>query len=77
MNGEELFQYYISKRNYSGSAEDEYAQRLMTISSNIFKEIYPLLEHAEVIGKKLVIKPLDHGYPLLNGELSKEDIGFE
>ncbi len=74
MTGQELFELYISKRDYSGSEEDRYVETLRTIWSNIFYKLYPLLEDAEAQGKKLDIKTVDHGHPLLNDELNEDDI---
>lgn len=47
MSGKELFLKYTSKRDYSGSQADEYAQLLFSISFHIKDSIYELLEKAE------------------------------
>jgi hypothetical protein len=60
MKGKDLFQQYTSKRDYSGSKADEYAQLLFTIFFHIQDAIYPLLEKAETAGKKLSIKESYH-----------------
>lgn len=74
MKGKDLFQQYTSKRDYSGSKADEYAQLLFTIFTHIHEAIYPLLEKAETDNKKLSLKE-----PSLDGlitfdEYSTEDI---
>ncbi|MDP3561718.1 MAG: hypothetical protein Q8R83_06045 [Legionellaceae bacterium] len=56
MSGQELLRDITSKRDYSGSDEDRYAQLLMTIWSNIKEGIYPILEKADKEGKKLNLK---------------------
>ena len=56
MNGNELYKNYTSKRDFSGSVADEYAQLLETIIGQIDDSIFKLLEKAEKLGKKLSIK---------------------
>ena len=55
MTAEQLFDNYTSKRDYSGSLEDEYAQLLWTIRFAVGDAILPLLEKAEINNKKLSI----------------------
>jgi hypothetical protein len=55
MTGEQLFTVK-TKRDYSGSEIDNYAQTLMTIYSNIGGLIFPLLLQAEKENKKLDVK---------------------
>jgi hypothetical protein len=55
MTGQELYTRYTSRRDYSGSDADQYAQLLSTIFRNILDGIYPLLEKAEAEGKKLTL----------------------
>ncbi|HXH99223.1 MAG TPA: hypothetical protein VNI52_03065 [Sphingobacteriaceae bacterium] len=74
MTGKKLFEHYTSKRDYSGSDVDRYADLLMTIWSNIFDKTYALLEKAEVEGKKLSIKPLPESKMILQDELTVNDI---
>lgn len=56
MTGIELYKKYTAKRDFSGSASDEYAQLLQTIILQIDDAIFKLLEKAESLGKKLSIK---------------------
>lgn len=66
--GEQLFGK-MSKRDYSHSPEDDYAQLLWTIYYHIGKQIYPLLEGAEKEGKKLdVYNDVD--------EITQQDVRF-
>ena len=55
MNGKELYEQFISKRDYSGSHEDEYAQLLDTLFFYVGDDLFPLLEKAESEGKSLSI----------------------
>lgn len=73
MTGKELFKKY-TVRDYSGSDSDVYGQTLMTIWSNIFDDIYPLLEEAESQEKKLDITVEPANY--LRDELLVKDIIF-
>ena len=59
MDGMKLFNHYTSKRDYSGSKADEYAQLLETIRFHIGNDIFPLLEKAETENKKISIKDSD------------------
>jgi hypothetical protein len=72
MNGEELYNQYTSKRDYSGSKADEYAQLLETIRFHIGKAVYSLLETAEADNKQLNLK--DEG--VLVDEYSIDDVIF-
>ena len=58
MTGKELFAYHSSKRNYSGNPHDEYAQWLETLYFHLCDKLYPLLEEAEKLGKKIGIKEM-------------------
>lgn len=73
MKGKDLFQQYTSKRDYSGSKADEYAQLLLTIFTHIHEAIYPLLEKAEADNKKLSLKEPSLGLITFD-EYSTEDI---
>ncbi|NJB83632.1 hypothetical protein [Wenyingzhuangia aestuarii] len=55
MNGQNLY-LKLSKRDYSGSSQDEYAQLLGTLFNHVHSEIFNLLEKAEKLGKKLAVK---------------------
>lgn len=75
MTGEELYQYYTKKRDYTGSLDDVYAQELLTLFFNLFEEIFPLLEKAEEINKRLYIKePFDDERP--SDGYTIADVGF-
>lgn len=53
MDGKELYSDYVSKRDYSGSLADEYAQLLMTLYSHLGNSLFSILEEAESKDKKL------------------------
>lgn len=60
MKGETLY-IELSKRDYSGSDQDQYAQLLQSIHSSAFlnnelEEFYQLLEKAEEENKKISVK---------------------
>lgn len=74
MNGRELFEYYTSKREYSGSDDDKYAQTLMTIFYHLSDNIFGLIEQAHKSGRKLEIKVREQDHPLMNDELTIDDI---
>lgn len=76
MTGKELFIKYTSKRDYTGSKADEYAQLLQTIFSHINEGIYPLIEKAESEGKKLEVLDLTENGTILRDEIYPEDIIF-
>ena len=63
MTGESLFNK-LSKRDYSGSDSDEYAQLLLTIHSQLSAsgeeaDFFSLLEKAESEGKKITVTELE------------------
>jgi len=60
MNGLQLFENHITKRDFSGSEADEYAQLLQTIHLHLGDDVFPLLEKAETEGKKLELKQDDN-----------------
>jgi hypothetical protein len=76
MNGKELFDRYTSKRDYTGSKPDEYAQLLQTIMFHIGIEIFDLLEKAESKGKKLEVLDLTENGKILRDEIQITDIVF-
>lgn len=55
MNGQNLY-LKLSKRDYSGSSQDEYAQLLGTLFNHVHSGVFDLLERAEKLNKKLAIK---------------------
>lgn len=60
MTGEEIYEMYQSKRDYSGSEEDQYAQFLNTMWGNAavtgeIKIFYSLVEKAHEAKKKLAV----------------------
>jgi hypothetical protein len=76
MTGKELFVKYTSKRDYTGSKADEYAQLLQTILFHIGNELFDLLEKAEKQAKKLQVLDLtEHGL-ILRDEIQITDIVF-
>lgn len=56
MLGKTLFNKYASKRDFSGSAQDEYAQLLETLQLALPNDIYSLLEKADKQNKSLSVK---------------------
>jgi hypothetical protein len=72
MDGQQLYDKYTA-RDFSGSIDDQYAQDLQTIFSNIKGEIFPLLETAEKENKRLCINMPDDG---LWDEFSVDAVGF-
>ena len=75
MTGIELYEKYTSKRDFSGSVQDEYAQLLHTIRLQIDKAIFKLLEKAESLGKKLSVKEDSSDLPF-GSEITTESIIF-
>lgn len=65
MSPKEILDNYLDNRDFSGSAEDSYAQDLMTMfvhlsANNEKEEFFELLEMAHNAGKKLsVVYPED------------------
>jgi hypothetical protein len=76
MTGKELFIQYTSKRDYTGSKTDEYAQLLETIMFHIGNEIFDLLEKAEKEEKKLKVLDLTENGMILRDEIQIKDIVF-
>jgi hypothetical protein len=74
MTGKEIFDRYTSKRDYTGSKPDEYAQLLQTIMFHIGIEIFDLLEKAESEGKKLEVLDLTEKGTILRDEIQVKDI---
>lgn len=70
MNGMELYNQYTSKRDYSGSKADQYAQLLETIRFHIGEAIFELLMTAEKEKKQLTLKDYDR----LVDEYSIDDV---
>lgn len=73
MNGKDLYFKY-SERDFSGSVDDIYAQLLSTIFAHIGKDLFPLLEKAELDNKRLSLK--EHDESLLIDEYTESDIIF-
>ncbi|MFV0289665.1 MAG: hypothetical protein ACK5IJ_02025 [Mangrovibacterium sp.] len=67
MTGKEIYNSLIEKRDFSGSKSDEYAQLLETLYFSINEELFPMLEKAEKLNKKLSI----------SNSLEKEGISVE
>jgi hypothetical protein len=59
LSGLDLFKLK-SKRDYTNSEDDNYAQLLRTLFSHLKADLFPLLERAEQEGKKLtLVEPSD------------------
>ncbi len=76
MTGNELFHEYTSKRDYTGSEADEYAQLLETIWFHIRNKIFDLLELAEKEGKRLKVLDLTENGKIYRDEIYTTDIIF-
>jgi hypothetical protein len=74
MKGKELLDYYTNKRDFTGSNDDNYAQELMTIYSNIGEQIFHLLEQAEIEAKKLAVKKAPKGLEFRQDFITIDDI---
>lgn len=74
MEGKKLYDSIISKRDYSGNTNDEYAQLLTTLFLHIGKDLFPLLEIAHNESKLLSIKPETSNVDVLIDDYSIEDI---
>lgn len=53
MTGQQLFEYHLAFRDFSGTDRDEYAQTLETAFSLFGTEVFFKLEQAEKEGKKI------------------------
>lgn len=76
MTGKELFIKYTSKRDYTGSKADQYAQLLQTILFHIGNELFDILEKAEKQAKKLQVLDLTEYGLILRDEIQITDIVF-
>ncbi|GIZ10271.1 hypothetical protein [Flavobacterium sp. UMI-01] len=74
MEGKELYDSLVSKRDYSGNTADEYAQFLSTLFLHIGTELFPLLETASKEFKVLSLKTEISNSDILIDEYSIEDI---
>lgn len=74
MDGEKLYSELISKRDYSGSKADEYAQLLTTLFFQIGEPIFALLETAATENKTLAINPELENSDVLVDEYTIQDI---
>jgi hypothetical protein len=78
MDGKELLNFYISKRDYSESPEDDYAQTLRTIDLQINpddrEKFFQLLEKAEKVNKKIGVIDISKGGTVFRNELSFSDL---
>ena len=72
--GKVLFNVCTSKRDYSGSPQDEYAQLLYTIHQHIGEDVFNLLKTAEKQNKILGIKQNHSEEHILQDEYTIEDI---
>lgn len=71
MDGIKLYKE-LSKRDYSGSESDSYAQLLRTLFFNVQDNLFPILKSAQDQGKKLRLK----NESLQNGEFTISDISM-
>jgi hypothetical protein len=76
MSGKNLYSELTSKRDYSGSKADEYAQLLDTIYNQIGKAIYPLLENAVGKNKSIAVANQFNLADVLVDEITVESIIF-
>jgi len=53
MTGLEIFDFYLNIKNLKNAKDREYSQLLLTIVGSLGESIYPLLEEAHGIGKRL------------------------
>ncbi|MBD0833368.1 hypothetical protein [Aestuariibaculum sediminum] len=74
MNGKQLYNFYISKRNFTGGTEDTYAQYLTTLYFHVSYQLFPLLEKADELSKKLHI--IEHDDDFYHDSYSTNDILF-
>lgn len=74
MEGKELYQLLTSKRDYSGSNADEYAQLLTTLFYHVGQDLFPLLESAHKDSKFLALKPEISNGGILVDEYTLDDI---
>ncbi|MBP4139637.1 hypothetical protein [Flavobacterium geliluteum] len=74
MEGKDLYNSLVSKRDFSGNTADEYAQFLMTLFFHLGTDLFPLLESAKKESKVLSLKTeLSNGNVLVD-DYSVEDI---
>lgn len=59
MTGQQLFEYHLAFRDFSGTDRDKYAQIVETAFVLFGDEVFEKLEQAEKQGKKLTL-----GYPI-------------
>lgn len=76
MEGKELLNELLSKRDYSGNEADEYAQFLSTLMLHLGEDLYPLLEKAQSEDKKLALKQSITESDILVDEYTVSDIIF-
>jgi hypothetical protein len=76
MEGKELLNELLSKRDYSGNQADEYAQFLSTLMVQLGEKLYPLLEKAQSESKRLALKPSITESDILVDEYTVSDITF-
>ena len=74
MEGKNLYDSLIAKRDYSGSTADEYAQLLLTLFSHLGETFFPLLESAHSENKKLSLEELASEDSIVVDEYTLENI---
>ncbi|AOW08733.1 hypothetical protein [Flavobacterium gilvum] len=74
MEGKDIYNALVVKRDYSGSTADEYAQFLMSLFLHLGKDLFPLLESAHKESKTLTLKSEILNSDVLVDEYTIEDI---
>lgn len=59
MTGQQLFEYHLAFRDFSGTDRDEYAQTVETAFMLFGDEVFSKLEQAEIENKRISL-----GYPI-------------
>jgi hypothetical protein len=76
MSGKNLYSELTSKRDYSGSKADEYAQLLETLLAHLGDNVYKLLEKASLQNKKLSINDKITNSDIIYDEYNLQDVVF-
>jgi hypothetical protein len=74
MEGKDIYNSLVEKRDYSGSKADEYAQFLTTLFLHLGKDLFPLLESANKESKVLSLKAEISNGDVLVDEYTIEDV---
>lgn len=60
MSGIDIYKKYISQRDFSSSPSDQYAQLLQTLFYHLQDALFPILEKAEMEGKRISLSRSSH-----------------